>query len=420
MISRIQALNYRCLSYIDQKIQNFHILVGPNASGKTTFLDVVAFLGDLLSDGLESAIAKRSTDFHDLLFCRHGDRFEFAVEWSIPEGRRKQLPSSEYDTVRYEISIGMANAENDIHIFDEQVILMTGAEPKPRQVSLFPLKSDPPQTILSGKLVSPGKRVVRKVYDGNDNFYSEVSTKRGKGGWAPSFRLGPKKSALGNMPEDEKNFPVSTWLRNMLISGTQSLMLNSLRLRESSPPGQGFDFRTDGSNLPWVVHNLHMENPEIFRQWIEHLATALPDLKNISTIEEPDRRHRYLKLQYNNGLDIPSWMASDGTLRMLALTLPAYLTKFEGVYLIEEPENGVHPQAMETVYQSLSSVYSAQILVATHSPVILGCAKPNNILCFKKTDDGATDIVQGNEHPALHDWQGDIELSVLYASGVLG
>jgi AAA domain, putative AbiEii toxin, Type IV TA system/AAA ATPase domain len=420
MIRRIQAKNYRCLQYIDQQLQDFHVLVGPNASGKTTFLDVVAFLGDLLGDGLEAAIQKRSNDFQDLLFQHQGDRFELAVEWSIPETRRKLLPNSDYDTVRYEVSIGMASDENDVHIFDEQVILMAAQNPTPRQIDLFPLPPTAPRTIMSGKFVRAGKRVVRKKYEGNDNFYSEVSEKRGKGGWAPSFRLGPKKSALGNMPEDENSFPISTWLREMLITGTQALMLNSMSLRQSSAPGRGYDFRPDGSNLPWVVHRLRANSPEQFTRWIEHVGTALVDLQDIATVELPDTRHRYLKLKYSTGLDIPSWMASDGTLRMLALTLPAYLTHFSGVYLIEEPENGIHPQAMETVFQSLSSVYSAQILLATHSPVILGAARIDNVLCFKKTDDGATDIVCGSDHPALRDWQGEIELSVLYASGVLG
>ena len=113
-------------------------------------------------------------------------------------------------------------------------------------------------------------------------------------------------------------------------------------------------------------------------------------------------------------------MASDGTLRLLALTLPAYLSDFEGVYLIEDPENGIHPMAMETVFQALRSVYDAQILLATHSPVVLGCANISDILCFKKAENGATDIVSGSDHPALRQWQGALRLSDLYASGVLG
>ena len=41
---------------------------------------------------------------------------------------------------------------------------------------------------------------------------------------------------------------------------------------------------------------------------------------------------------------------------MLALTLLAYIPAREAVYLVEEPENGIHPRNLEIVFQSLSSV----------------------------------------------------------------
>ena len=40
------------------------------------------------------------------------------------------------------------------------------------------------------------------------------------------------------------------------------------------------------------------------------------------------------------------------------------------------------------MFQSLSSVYNAQILVATHSPIVLSAARPEQILCFQKTAAG--------------------------------
>lgn len=46
-IVRVEALGYRCLRYVAQDLGAFQILVGANASGKSTFLDVVGFLGDL-------------------------------------------------------------------------------------------------------------------------------------------------------------------------------------------------------------------------------------------------------------------------------------------------------------------------------------------------------------------------------------
>jgi predicted ATPase len=145
----------------------------------------------------------------------------------------------------------------------------------------------------------------------------------------------------------------------------------------------------------------------------------LPDLEAIRTVERPDDKHRHLMLRYRGGIEVPSWVVSDGTLRLLALTLPAYL-RLSGIYLIEEPENGIHPRAVETMYQSLSSVYDAQILLASHSPVILSLVEPRQLLCFAKDRDGATDIVRGSEHPMLKEWRGETDLSVLFASGVLG
>jgi predicted ATPase len=176
----------------------------------------------------------------------------------------------------------------------------------------------------------------------------------------------------------------------------------------------------DGSNLPGVVNELAHKHEDHFRNWISHIQSALPDIAMVHTVLRPEDRHRYLVVEYQGGLTVPSWMVSDGTLRLLALTLPAYLPEFEGIYLIEEPENGIHPKAVETVYQSLCSVYDAQILLASHSPVILGCVPPRSLLCFSKDEEGATDIVSGPNHPRLQEWKGEANLGVLFAAGVLG
>jgi hypothetical protein len=234
------------------------------------------------------------------------------------------------------------------------------------------------------------------------------------------FKLGLRKSALGGLPEDPKQFPVFNWLKELLTGGMQQLVLNSQLMRRASPPGLKRGLKPDGSNLPWVIGDLRRRAPDRFEAWIEHCRTALPDLVGIRTIEREDDKHCYLVLRYEGGLEVPSWVASDGTLRLLALTLLAYMPDVSGVYLIEEPENGIHPRAVEAVFQSLSSVYDAQVLLATHSPIILGLAKPSDVLCFSRGPDGATSIVSGNQHPALRDWHGEVDLGTLFASGVLG
>jgi predicted ATPase len=157
-----------------------------------------------------------------------------------------------------------------------------------------------------------------------------------------------------------------------------------------------------------------------FRRWLDHVRTALPEVRGVETVEREEDRHRYLVVEYENDLRAPSWVVSDGTLRLLALTLLAYLPEHDGAYLIEEPENGIHPRAIETVFQALSTVYDAQVLCASHSPVVLGFSSPYVLLCFARHPSGATDIVRVAEHPRLREWKGSLDLGTLFAAGVLG
>lgn len=418
MISLIEALNYRCLRYVRQPLDAFHVLVGPNGSGKTSFLDVVGLLHDLLAEGVDQAIGLRTADFRDLTWRRAGTSFELAIEAVIPESMRELLEEPGFDTVRYELALRLESPADQVEILAEQGFLKTAQQRGTPQRTLFPMPELPPPTIITPHSVRESRRLFSKTPGGNDNYYAEAHPKQGR--WRPAFKLGPRKSTLANLPEDETNFPVSTWLKRLIETGVERITLNSAEMRRASPPGQGIGFKADGSNLPWVVAELERSSPNRLKEWVEHLRTALPDLESVTTTERPEDRHRYLRLVFRDNLEVPSWLVSDGTLRLLALTLPAYLENLRGIYLIEEPENGIHPLAVDAVYRSLSSVYDAQVLLATHSPVILGDAEPAQVLCFAKTPDGATDIVSGAAHPGLAGWRGEVDLGTLFASGVLG
>ncbi len=423
MITLVEALNYRCLRYVSQPLESFHILVGPNASGKSTFLDVVSFLGQLLELGLEDTIRERASDPRDLLFGREGERFELAVECEFPEKYMEALANNEWVRIRYEIAIAIDSDSGQATIESENVLFKTNALHHVSERSLFPEIETIPETILSNNIKKGQKKVVSKnPKSGKDNFYPET-TKDSSGGWMPSFQLGNKRSTFANLVEDPERFPVSTWLKDSLKYTIRKVILDSQQIRLASPPGQSKQFQDDGANLPWVLKGFKESYLQEFQNWLAHLRTALVDLKDISVFERPDDHHCYIKLVYSTSsgdIEVPSWLASDGTLRLLALTLLAYLPGTNGLFLIEEPENGIHPLAVETMYQSLANVVDAQILVASHSPVLLSMAEPEQVLCFAKDQAGATDIISGSEHPRLTDWQRETSLGELFAAGVLG
>lgn len=432
IISRVEALGFRSLRYVNQSVAPFQVLVGPNGSGKSSFLDVISFVGDLLKAGPHRAIIgdatvgvePRAADPSYLAWMRERDDFELAIEMTIPPEHQQTLGTERYSRVRYEIGVRVGPSDSEVGITAETLWL---APPERAQANgsvdsqrtLFPMPPGPPERIVHAthKQSRPGwKRVVSKVGEsGNDYFSSETS------GWRSPFRLGPTRSALANLPEDESRFPVGTWVKRTLMEGIHRVVLSAEAIRAPSAPGSPQRFLPDGSNLPWVVESLRKNDRPRFKRWIAHVQTALPELKDIATVERPEDRHRYMVVTYGNGLRAPSWVLSDGTLRLLALTLISYLDEPDSIYLIEEPENGIHPRAVETVYQSLSSVLSSQILCASHSAVILGMAQPSNLLCFARDPStGATDIVRGSDHPRLREWRGAVDLGTLFAAGVLG
>lgn len=405
MIHKIEALNYRCFNYIGQRLNRFQILVGPNSSGKSSFLDVIAFLGDLVRKGLDGAIEQRTRDPRDLVWGRQEERFELAVEVSMPQEILSRLPGQDYRTCRYEVVIAANPGSGEAAILSEKVLALLPVDvSRERQETLLPLWGVVPETLVTPRGVRRARTLVNKVPGGNDHFYDETGH-----GWDHAFRLGSKKSALGNLPEDEGRFPVATWLKGMLVDRIRRMAPELSGLRKPSPPGLPGAFRADGSNLPSVIEDLKRADFDSYSAWVGHVRTALPDIESVSIVERREDRQRYLLVRYRGGLEVPSWMVSDGTLRFLGLSLLAFLPGSEKTYLIEEPENGIHPEAVEHLYAFLRSVVESQILVTTHSPVVLEIAEPGCVLVFSKSREGGSQIVSGAQHPALRNGrQGDL------------
>ena len=432
MIRRIQALNYRCLRYVDVRLDRFHVLVGPNASGKSTLFDAVAFLGDLVSDGLDAAVENRTRNFQDLVWGRPKTNpwFQLAVEFAIPEHVKKRLPEpDDFQVFRYELMI--KEDEYGAHIKSERGLLARNpAASRRRRTQRFPDPRTPPATIFHGGTRKGSRTILRRTDKGMCSYSSETSRENGRT-WRTNAAHGRTKPALSAVQTSESEFPMASHTASLLEAFTGSIVLDSLHMRRSSPLKKKFDFSTDGSSLPWAVKYLQERHESDYREWLFHVQTVLPDLEAVRVVEREDDRHAYLMLQYTDGVKVPSWTTSDGTLNLLALTLLAYLPAGDpsarertfpnkGVFLIEEPENGVHPLALDAIYDSLSSVYDGQVLVTTHSPAFLRLARPEETLCFGKTSEGATDVVRGDEHPLLRGWHESADMNLLFATGVIG
>lgn len=424
MISKIEAWNYRCLAHVSQSLGNFHIITGPNGSGKSTFLEVPQVLAAFASGGLENVWEKsRARSMGEILFQGRGTTFDLAVEARIPEKVRQLHGNGKgaaYTHARYEVRIGDDDhgtvSEAEPRILAENLWLFShcqeDAESLEAARTWFPSTFRPKDSPVIHKQAPSIKwRKTASKSKTQNSYFTAENTK-----YQLQIRNPAQKSALSTLPDDEVRFPLSNWFKTELAEHVQKILLHAESMMTPSSPLKGKRFAVDGSNLPQVVRELRKDGPS-WTGWLEHLRTILP-IEDIQVVDRDEDKALFLRVKYKSGHEVKSWHLSDGTLRLLALTLLAYIPDEGNVYLIEEPENGVHPQAIEALFQSLSALTEGQVLVATHSPVLVAQATPSQLLCFGKCDD-ATDIVRGDLHPKLKDWHSSVSLAQLYAAGIL-
>ncbi|MBN8437111.1 MAG: AAA family ATPase [Candidatus Accumulibacter sp.] len=449
MITRLEAIRYRCFERLAVDVGDFRVLVGANGSGKTTLLDLPVLFGDLLrSTHIALPFMERRPDapartgsLNELIFAGRGSDFSLALEARFPdtvqarvleglfartrtersrlafrdEKNRKLWPTH----IRYELGLRISN-ERELHVISEYLFLFPESQAPDRRLAGF-----------HGSQAEDRRHwrlIVKREFGFDAEFTPEVPSGRSRlarVGLPPTLLAMPRV-----MFESETEYPAGRWLYTLLTAGAVFLDPNWTELRQASPPGQPKTIIASGRNIPWLALDLKREGApegagvdyrsEGYTDWIAHVRTALPQVVDIDVREREDDHHAYFVVAHRGDFKVTSSGLSDGTLRILTLTLLPYLSKQPAIVVAEEPENGIHPRAIEAVLQSLSSMYDSQVWVSSHSPVVLARAKLDQLLCARVGNEGGVEMVAGSDHPRLREWRGGIDLGSLFAAGVLG
>lgn len=416
MISRLEVRNFRMMRANAVSLGSFVVLVGKNATGKSTLLAALRFVSDLVKGGvpvaLANALERESPNFSELCF-EPTEPIEFALELDVLDHSGDQT-SIERSKFRYEVRVG-PSADGQIVILQEYLRKRDArTSDAHQQMSLW--KADDVHPV-GPKARSGWRTVVRKNDDGRDYFQDENTA------WNNVFRFGPERSALGSLPEDADRFPLALRVRDALRDGISVVELDSAKLRDPSPPRSPSRLLSDGSNLARAAQALQSRDPVLFADWIRHVGHAIEGLDNIELWERPEDKRTVLRARFRGShLDpVPSWLLSDGTLRLLAITFLSYgAEQRESLAMIEEPENGLHPLAMQVAWSALNQpAEGGQVLVATHSPVFLAQVSLLDALVFRRQDDGSALIRRGTEVPELKQWKSAASIADIFATGVL-
>ena len=417
MITCVQARNYRGLRDARVPLRDFQLLVGKNASGKSTFMDVIAFMSDFLADGLEKAVEARSAHPRALVYQGRGGRFDLTIEVAVPAEMRKMLDG--LDTLRYRLAVEVGDRPSECRVKAEVLVLTTSAGyPSPSDNGTPAL-----ETRASGTaLVAEGAGTVRPVVEGTRGAVASFTPEpvAGHTKAACTIMLDPGASALAALPEDAEAFPSATWFRQYLLHEIHRIAFEVGVLARPSPPAEAKAFLPDGSNMASIVARFREDSPDSFLRWVDQLRLDAPDLADVSTVVRAEDGHSYLVFEHQGGVKVPAWLVSSGLLHLAAYTLPTYVEYPSGTYLYERPERDVYAGTMHTIYSALTCLWDSQVLVATQSTSLMAFFKPKDLLCFARGDDGDVKVAWGPDHRYLKNWSGNIDVGTIVASGILG
>jgi predicted ATPase len=161
-------------------------------------------------------------------------------------------------------------------------------------------------------------------------------------------------------------------------------------MRRAATPAEVQDIGVLGENIAPFLYRLNAENPKAFNTVVRTLRTLIPSVDGL-TVDLDKRRGTLDIVVRQNNIDYSSRIISEGTLRVLALCAIVVNPWGGSLLAFEEPENGVHPRRIELIADLLSSLVISQgrqLIVTTHSPLfcsmILKKARlnPNDIGLF--------------------------------------
>jgi len=180
--------------------------------------------------------------------------------------------------------------------------------------------------------------------------------------------------------------------------------------------------RPDAGNLAAFLYWLREEEKDTYQVVIETVRLVAPFFKDFKLRPRKKKDDKYIQLEWEQqDCDYPFLPSqlSDGTLRFIALATALLQPDPPPTILIDEPELGLHPYALEVLANLiLQAEERTQVIVSTQSAPILNWFEPEQIVVINRHD-GESQFERLDEKD-LGDWLEDYTLGELWQKNVYG
>jgi energy-coupling factor transporter ATP-binding protein EcfA2 len=362
MIHKLTLQNFKGIESAEISFERLTVLVGPNASGKTSVLQAL----DLLS-GFADPDTPRSRviqQYGGLPAIKRGTRTNLLVR---AEGEWERKPSS----LRMDLkATGQQLSDGPQHVLE-----VTG--------QWGDQTFEVPESIRHGVLVGKSYRadLPAILFDWNTGIFLRLEAQR----------LAEPSYAESVEPRiDTDGTGLASVLAQMALNRPEDFaeLLSALR-----------------AVIPQVVR-VRLSLAEIKRQEAETLRIN----------EEPVTRHvtrtysgHRILLDTKSGTGIPSEAASEGTLLVLGLLTVLMSAPRPKLVLLDDLDRGLHPKAQRDLVAQLRTLLERdpelQIIATSHSPYLVDHLEPREVRLSTVLPDGTIHFAALTDHPEFERWK---------------
>ncbi len=324
LIDRFAVKNFRSIQDCDVELEPLTFFIGPNGSGKTSFVDALLFVGEALKTSLEKAFASRA-GIHSVLHhpIALPDTSRFDVYLSLPAG-------------------AVCEFHLELRINEEWSASVTREE---------------------CRITNPG---------GEQSYYIvEGGSVRGS---APVFpAVSADRIFLSNASGLPEFRPVFDFLAGLGSTEPMPRAIHHLFQWVRT-----FDAAREDVGLAARFHRLKQSQPERLEIIQQYLRVIAPPFDRVEVVESANSRRLHFVDKSSSGLPRPFYISqsSAGLVSAAEMLLQLFDVsgeeKLPSPVVIEEPEALLHPGAIQVIRDSfIEASHFRQILVTTHSPDLL-------------------------------------------------
>jgi len=361
-IRKITLKGYKSIRQLeDFELGAVNVLIGANGCGKSNFVGFFYLLRELVEGRLERAVNKAGgADTQLFLGPKVTERIEARLEFGV-------------------------NAY---------------------KFSLEPTADD--------RLIFGDERI---EYEGTPGYSHSVNR---------SIGSGHGESKLKEQIENEtRNKAISEYIYTAISSWTVYHVHDTSEtaaMRRPCSIGEYERLRPDAGNIAPFLNNLRETDENTYKLVVDTIKLVAPFFKDFKFRPKKRKDDEVIQLEWiQEGSDYPFHPSqlSDGTLRFIALATALLQPDPPATILIDEPELGLHPFALEMLGSLiLQAQERTQLIVSTQSAPMLNSFEPEQIVVVERQDGETT--LRRLEEDGLTSWLQDYNLGELWQKNIYG